>query len=109
MPPALFDSVVNKTPLTARTNRMIGGRAPSDYLRGLRERDGVTDGAEELSLTSHLIDPNTLRYDDFEGFFEARRHALLDRIGRVMGKHLVGEPVTTEDPMSYEDLEADSA
>ena len=27
-----YNSIVNKTPLSARTNRMIGGNAPSDYL-----------------------------------------------------------------------------
>jgi len=104
----MFDSIVNKTPLTARTNRMIGGRAPSDYLRGLSERDGVTAAAEDANLASHLIDPDTPRNDDFEAFFEARQLALLERIGRVMGKQLVAEPVSTEDPMTYEDIEAEA-
>jgi hypothetical protein len=108
VPPALFDSIVNKTPLTARTNRMIGGRAPSDYLRGLSERDGVTAAAEDANLASHLIDPKTPRNDEFEAFFEARQLALLERIGRVMGKPLIAEPVDTEDPMTYEDLEVDT-
>lgn len=104
----MFDSIVNKTPLTARTNRMIGGRAPSDYLRGLRERDGVADAAEDANLTSHLIEADTLRHDQFETFFETRQRALLERIGRVMGKQLITEPITTEDPMTYEDLVIDA-
>lgn len=108
VPPGLFDSIVNKTPLTARTNRMIGGRAPSDYLRGLRDRDGVAGAAEDANLTSHLIDPDTMRQDEFEAFFETRQRALLERIGRVMGKQLITEPITVEDPMSYEDLVADT-
>ncbi len=106
--PARFDSIVNKTPLTARTNRMIGGRAPSDYLRGLAERDGVTEAAEEANLTSHLVEPDTMRQDDFEAFFETRQRALLEQIGRVMGKQLITEPTTTDDPMTYEDLDADA-
>lgn len=108
VPPAFFDSIVNKTPLAARTNRMIGGRAPSDYLRGVRERDGVTVDAEGANLVSHFIEADSLRDDDFEAFFEARQLALLERIGRVMGKSLVPEPVTTEDPMTYEELEVEA-
>ncbi|MDE2718406.1 MAG: DUF262 domain-containing protein [Chloroflexota bacterium] len=34
--PARCDSIVNKTPLTARTNRSIGGAAPSEYLGAYR-------------------------------------------------------------------------
>ena len=30
--PAVFDSIINKTPLSYRTNRIIGGVAPSEYL-----------------------------------------------------------------------------
>jgi hypothetical protein len=33
-----------------------------------------------------LIEPETLWNDDFEGFFAARTQALLDLIGKVMGK-----------------------
>ncbi len=97
IPAALFDSIVNKTPLTARTNRIIGGRAPSAYLRTLREADGVADAAEERNLTSHLIDADTVRQDDFEAFFEARQRALLERIGQVMGKQLIIEDYSPDD------------
>ena len=34
----LYQSVVNKAPIDARTNRSIGGRAPSSYLPNLEER-----------------------------------------------------------------------
>ena len=33
--PAVFDSIINKTPLSYRTNRIIGGAAPSAYLAKL--------------------------------------------------------------------------
>ena len=33
--PKVFDSIINKTPLSYRTNRIIGGVAPSDYLAKL--------------------------------------------------------------------------
>ena len=34
--PAVYDSIINKTPLSYRTNRIIGGVAPSDYLAKLQ-------------------------------------------------------------------------
>jgi hypothetical protein len=37
-------------------------------------------------LRSHLIEPATLWNDDFEAFFELRTQALLDLIGKAMGK-----------------------
>ncbi len=33
--PAVYDSIINKTPLSYRTNRIIGGVAPSEYLSKL--------------------------------------------------------------------------
>jgi hypothetical protein len=98
VPADLLDSIVNKTPLTARTNRIIGGQAPSAYLRTLREKEGITDAAEERNLTSHLIDAGTMHEDDFEAFFEARQRALLERIGRVMGKQLIVEDSSPTGP-----------
>ncbi|ADB51676.1 DUF262 domain-containing protein [Conexibacter woesei] len=109
VPAARFDSIVNKTPLTARTNRAIGGRAPSEYLRGLRERDGIAETVEDANLRSHMIEVDALRADDFERFFEARQRALLLAIGQVMGKSLVAEAVTVVEPASYDELDADDA
>ena len=36
IPPRLYNSVINKTPIDAETNRRIGGRAPSEYLPRLQ-------------------------------------------------------------------------
>ena len=86
IPPAKFNSVINKTAISAHTNRMIGGRAPSVYLRRL-ERE---ISAERLSpvLTSHLIDEHLLRGDDFWGFFETRAERLLRLIEGATGKSI---------------------
>lgn len=35
--PAVFDSIINKTPLSYRTNRIVGGVAPSRYLAALEK------------------------------------------------------------------------
>jgi len=81
--PRDFDSIVNKTPLTAKTNRIIGGSAPSEYLSRLI---GSID-VETLNecLGSHRIPVAELRADDFSGFFAARKESLLALIEEVMG------------------------
>ncbi len=39
--PARFNSVINKTPLSARTNRIIGGNPPSVYLDRLERKGSI--------------------------------------------------------------------
>jgi hypothetical protein len=85
-----YNSIVNKTPLTAKTNKFLGGKAPSAYLAKLEEQGMSRQRIDEI-LRSHLIEPTTLHNDDFDAFFEARTQALLSKMGRAMGKGLVGE------------------
>lgn len=82
------NSIINKTLLTARTNRIIGGAAPSAYLRTLQDKAGATADTVDAWLATHLIAPDTIREDDFNLFWEERRTRMLDRIGAVMGKQL---------------------
>ncbi len=86
-----WNSVVNKTPLSARTNRTIGGRAPSEYIAAL---EGGThriqsDRVDEL-LASHKITPLLMRNDEFDLFIRDRACQLLDLIGEAMGKTISG-------------------
>ena len=76
--------------MSARTNRIIGGVAPSSYLRKLEE-EFEDNGAAELNarLTTHLIDPTLLRADDFTGFMDARRGALVGMIEKAIGKSVI--------------------
>jgi len=82
----VYDSIINKTPLAARTNRTIGGRAPSENLQTIQKNDGPKEDVLNAILTSHLLDASSMRADDFDGFFTAREQALLERIEQVMGK-----------------------
>ncbi|AFZ19214.1 GmrSD restriction endonuclease domain-containing protein [Allocoleopsis franciscana] len=90
IPRSRYNSIINKTPLTAKTNKFLGGKAPSEYLAKLGEQGMSRQRINEI-LRSHLIEPTTLHNDDFEAFFELRTQALLAKIGRAMGKSLVGE------------------
>lgn len=87
-----YDSIANKAPISAKTNRMIGGNAPSAYLAKVEKQAGIDTARMNEILASHLIDPTLLRADDFEGFFEARSHELLTKIEQAMGKPARVEP-----------------
>ncbi len=89
-----FNSIVNKTPLLARTNRMIGGEAPSKYLEkieawsmqpSLFQEEDRADTPED-KLNSHLIPVEEFQDDNSEEFFEKRKEFLLKKIEEAMGK-----------------------
>jgi len=90
--PGAYNSVINKTALAARTNRQIGGRAPSQYLPAVEKAAGV--GAERMDeiLRSHCIAPEHLRADRFWEFYAARAEALLQRIEAATNKTVPREP-----------------
>ncbi len=88
LPRAKWNSAVNKAPLTARTNRAIGGKAPSKYIAAIDADLGPSkvDGI----LQTHLIEPELLRSDDFDTFIRQRATGLLERIEDAMGKAVQG-------------------
>lgn len=86
----VYDSIINKTPLSYRTNRMIGGVAPSAYLSKL-EADNqanppIARARLDAYLRSHLMDPDLLRVNAFEPFMADRQAQLLALIERATGK-----------------------
>lgn len=105
--PKVYDTVVNKTPLAYRTNRIIGGVAPSKYLQKLEHgspRSGgkpedppIESEALDSYLRSHCIPVDALRGDDFTTFMTARQTALLALISRATGHALsIGVPIAEE-------------
>jgi hypothetical protein len=88
--PDVFDSIINKTPLSYRTNRIIGGVAPSEYLAKLQRGDAtnppIETGSLDIYLSSHLIDPSLLRSDQFDAFMADRQGRLLALIEQATGK-----------------------
>lgn len=89
--PSVFDSIVNKTPLSKASNITIGGDAPSVYLRRIEQRQGLSPAALDDILRTHLIEPAHLRNDDFDAFFEARIAALTGVVAGALGKAVVDE------------------
>jgi hypothetical protein len=90
LPRSQWNSVVNKAPLSAKTNRVIGGRAPSAYLASLVKNHGMRSDRLDRILESHMVDGCFLWHDDFKGFLRARASKLLDVIEEAMGKAVPG-------------------
>lgn len=89
--PNVYNCIINKTAISARTNQKIGGRAPSEYLPRVQDEAGIDNAKMDEILASHLISADALRADDFWNFFEARKEALLDAIEKAMGKKIIRE------------------
>ena len=85
IPPRLYNSVINKTPIDASTNRKIGGQRPSRYLPKL-EQEGIKQERLNEVLTAHWINPDHLRADRFADCFVERGEAMLALISKAMGK-----------------------
>jgi hypothetical protein len=98
IPPRIFNSIVNKTAISYKANRKIGGSAPSEYLLKLQGSKAVQLDDERMNaiLRTHYIDPQFLRADEFKRFFEARRAALLAVVEGAMGK----QAIITSEPSS---------
>jgi hypothetical protein len=89
-PRTKWNSVVNKAPLTAKTNRTIGGRAPSVYLATIERNYQMPVSRLNEILFSHLADPSLMRADKFDEFIRSRAIRLLDLIDAATGKQITG-------------------
>jgi len=100
-----YDSILNKTPISYKANRKVGGDAPSEYLSRIQNEKqvGLSDGEMDALLTSHAISPELLRADAFEKFLEDRRKRLSSLVEKAMGKKVT--PTWEEDEYDTELLE----
>jgi len=88
-----IDSILNRTPLTADTNRsVIGDRLPNEYLPKLIKQNG--ESAVRQTLESHLISPaafeillrNPFEPSDYEAFVTERQRTLREAIEDLLIK-----------------------
>ncbi|WP_115576647.1 GmrSD restriction endonuclease domain-containing protein [Xanthomonas campestris] len=88
IPRRRYDSIINKTPISYKANRMIGGSAPSSYLAALQAHKQVQldNAGMDALLASHRIPVAALRADDFDSFCDQRQQNLLALIEAAMGK-----------------------
>lgn len=87
----LWNSVVNKTPISASSNREIGGSAPSVYLEKLEKKGSVTAADLNGYVETHWIDHTLLRNNDFQKYFVDRAKKLLSAIETATGRTISGK------------------
>ena len=100
----IYDSIINKTPISSKTNRMIGGAAPSAYLETI-ENEKFTESRQALedALRTHLIDVELLRADKFTEFMRQRQLDLITLIEKATGKAVYQDGI--DESGDYEDDE----
>lgn len=101
-----YNCIINKTPLSSRTNRIVGGEAPSKYLPRIQKHAGVDDKEFHDILRSHALSPDCLYVDDFVGFFNDRKERILQKIETAMNKTIPRDE-TLRDEGRYIDEDAE--
>lgn len=99
------ESIVNKTTISARTNRVIGGAAPSYYLSVIESRAKINPTRLDELLDMHLIPVEQLRSDDFASYFAGRRERICQLVEDATGKAVqrdVDGGFAQEDSMQFE-------
>lgn len=96
----LINSILNRTPLTAETNRnIIGDKLPNEYLPLLIQKNGQAK-VEEI-LETHFISKkaldillrNPFTKDDFEEFIIERQKVIYDAIESLLIKERLDLPI----------------
>lgn len=87
IPARVYNSIINKTPLSACTNKKLGGAAPSEYLERLRADVGDDEGLRK-AMEAHWLNIAHLRSDSFRDSFVYRGEKLLELIGDAMGRDI---------------------
>ncbi|MGO4343168.1 GmrSD restriction endonuclease domain-containing protein [Pedococcus sp. 2YAF34] len=99
------ESIINKTTISARTNRTIGGAAPSSYLKVIESRAQLQSPRLDELLGTHLVPADMLRADDFDGYFKARRESLCKLVEAAIGKNVqrdIDQGFADEDSSQFE-------
>lgn len=99
------ESIVNKTTISARTNRVIGGVAPSRYLATIESRAQIDAARLDERLATHVVPAGYLRTDDFDAYFAARRESLCKMVEAAIGKAVqrdIDQGFAEEDSAQFE-------
>lgn len=92
-----YNCIINKTPLSSRTNRIVSGEAPSKYLVRIQKHAGVKDEEFQNILKSHVLAPEFMHADDFINFFSDRKEKILQRIEKAMNKAIPRDVLQIEE------------
>lgn len=105
------ESIINKTAISAVTNRTIGGAAPSAYLPAIERKAKISPQLLDQLVEAHLVPAEHLRCDNFDAYFVERRSRICDLVEAAMGKSVprdLSEGVAEEDSAHFEPIEEDT-
>lgn len=88
-PQRKWNSVINKTPIYASSNRSIGGHAPSVYIRTMAGK-GLDNEKIIKAIESHKVNYDYLSADNFNDYFIDRTKQIIKCIEKAMGKTISG-------------------
>jgi len=78
-----IDSILNRTLISATSNKRKSDRKPSEYLSLFLQDHGNNEEYLRKTLQSHLISPEAyeaMRRDDFQSFIEARHQTFIQKL-----------------------------
>ncbi|QGU04424.1 GmrSD restriction endonuclease domain-containing protein [Corynebacterium comes] len=87
--PVVADSVLNRTPMGKRTEVVIEGYSPTQYLSRVQTKSLLDDADFDTVLATHELDPELLHRSDFHAFLRDRRVRFLGMVEHAMGKPVV--------------------
>ena len=115
------DSIVNKTPLTNRTRRIVANLPPDVYMEKLEAEAGLPGNWLDDIIGTHLIDarylrgtdgrggslrmmrkPAALNAADFDAFYESRSARLIELIEDAIGRRAVPQEAAPESAADYQ-------
>lgn len=83
------DSVANRTPISGKTNKTIGSKAPSEYMKEI-ETEGHSGADVDAFIETHFADAALCRADDFNAFIFDRAKKILNEIEKLTGRPVSG-------------------
>ncbi len=85
----LADSVLNRTPLGKRTERVMESGAPKRYLSRLQSKAIMEDSEFDSVLATHELEPEYLLTSHWQAFFADRAERFIGMIEYAMDKPVV--------------------
>jgi hypothetical protein len=88
--PDMRECIINKTPLSKKTHRLIGIKPPSQYIFEIQKQAKISKPKKLKEIVeSHMIDYPSLIADNFELLFNERNKKIIELIEEVMGKQII--------------------
>ncbi|WP_047259440.1 DUF262 domain-containing protein [Corynebacterium uterequi] len=85
----LAESVLNRTPMSKRTEAVLGGYDPTRYLPRVQSKSVMEDDEFDAVLASHELDPELLHRSRAAETFEERRRRLVGMVEYAIDRPVI--------------------